>query len=132
MRSHFVVGVSGSLPMLLLQGLHVSDRHRLTPSAPLYFYLMHCQRSRRAALLAIACLGLFGSSGGAQASRYDILITGGTLVDGSGASRRPGDVAIKDGKIAAVGLLPKATATQVIDASGLVGGPRLYRRSYTR
>ena len=84
---------------------------------------MHCLRSRCAALLAIACLGLFGSSGGAQTPRYDTLITGGTLVDGSGASRRRGDVAIKDGKIAAVGLLPKATATQVIDASGLVVAP---------
>jgi N-acyl-D-amino-acid deacylase len=84
---------------------------------------MHCLRSRCAAIVVVACLGLFGSSGGAQAPRYDILLTGGTLVDGSGTPRRRGDVAIKDGRIAAAGLLPKATATQVIDVTSLVVAP---------
>jgi N-acyl-D-amino-acid deacylase len=79
--------------------------------------------SRCAAFVAVACLELFGASGRAQAPRYDILITGGTLVDGSGAARRRGDVAIKDGRIAAVGLLSKTTATQVIDVTGLVVAP---------
>ena len=34
---------------------------------------------------------------------YDLKITGGTIYDGTGAPGRFGDVAIKDGKIAAVG-----------------------------
>lgn len=34
---------------------------------------------------------------------YDVLIQNGTLVDGTGAPCRKGDIAIKDGKIAAVG-----------------------------
>ena len=33
---------------------------------------------------------------------YDILIKGGTIVDGSGAPRYTGDLAIQDGKIARI------------------------------
>ena len=84
---------------------------------------MHCLRSRCAAFVAVVCLGLFGPSGRAQAPRFDILITGGTLVDGSGAVRRRGDVGIKDGRIAAIGLFSKGTASQVIDVTGLVVAP---------
>ena len=49
---------------------------------------------------------------------FDLLITGGTLVTGAG--RRPGTVAVRDGTIAAV-LEPGASAdgTDVIDARGL-------------
>ena len=84
---------------------------------------MHCLRSRCAAFVAVICLGLFGPSGRAQAPRFDILITGGTLVDGSGAARRRGDVGIKDGRITAIGLFSKGTASQVIDVTGLVVAP---------
>jgi len=84
---------------------------------------MHCLRSRCAAFVAVACLELFATSGRAQAPRFDILIAAGTLVDGSGAARRRADVGIKDGRIAAVGLLSKTTATQVIDVTGLVVAP---------
>jgi len=84
---------------------------------------MHCLRSRCAVFVAVVCLGLFGPSGRAQAPRFDILITGGTLVDGSGAVRRRGDVGIKDGRIAAIGLFSKGTASQVIDVAGLVVAP---------
>ena len=31
---------------------------------------------------------------------YDLKITGGTIIDGTGSPARDGDVAIKDGKIA--------------------------------
>jgi N-acyl-D-amino-acid deacylase len=56
-------------------------------------------------------------------ARYDLLIAGGTIVDGSGAARVRNDVAIKDGRIAAIGRLPRSQAVQVIDASGLIVAP---------
>ena len=53
---------------------------------------------------------------------YDLKIVGGTIVDGTGKERFSGDVAIKDGKIAAVGECPEGAA-KTIDASGAVVTP---------
>jgi N-acyl-D-amino-acid deacylase len=53
---------------------------------------------------------------------YDLLIKNGTIVDGTGAPRFQGDVAIANGKIAEVGKV-KDGATRVIDADGLVVAP---------
>lgn len=56
---------------------------------------------------------------------YDVLIRGGTVVDGTGAPRFAADVAVADGRIAAVsreGIDP-ALARTVIDASGRVVTP---------
>ena len=53
---------------------------------------------------------------------YDIVIRGGSIVDGTGAGPVPGDLAIKDGKIAAVGIVDGAGA-QEIDASGCIVTP---------
>jgi N-acyl-D-amino-acid deacylase len=55
--------------------------------------------------------------------RYDILITGGKVVDGTGAPWHYADVAVRDGKIAAVGRIPREAAERVIDAKGLVVAP---------
>lgn len=49
---------------------------------------------------------------------YDYLIKGGTVVDGTGAAPFVGDVAIADGKIAAVGASIEGDAKEVIDATG--------------
>ena len=55
----------------------------------------------------------------------DILITGGTIVDGTGAAGRPGTVAVEDGRIrileAGADELPRAART--IDATGKVVAP---------
>ncbi|MBM3529097.1 MAG: D-aminoacylase [Alphaproteobacteria bacterium] len=53
---------------------------------------------------------------------YDILIKGGTLYDGAGGKGVPGDLAVADGRIAAVGRVD-GTATKVIDAAGLAVAP---------
>ena len=53
---------------------------------------------------------------------YDLLIKGGTIVDGTGKPRFAGNVAIKDGRIAAVGDVD-GDAAQVIDASGHIVAP---------
>jgi N-acyl-D-amino-acid deacylase len=59
----------------------------------------------------------------AQAPRFDVLITGAKIVDGSGAPWFYGDIGIKGDTIAAIGLLGDAAATTRIDARGLVAAP---------
>jgi len=56
-------------------------------------------------------------------ARHDILIRGGLLFDGTGAARKPGDVAIRDGRIAAVAGDIDEAAAKVIDAHGLAVAP---------
>ena len=50
--------------------------------------------------------------------RYDLLIRGGLVVDGSGAAARRADVGVSGDRIRAVGDLAAATASTVIDAAG--------------
>jgi N-acyl-D-aspartate/D-glutamate deacylase len=54
---------------------------------------------------------------------FDILIKNGLVIDGSGKTGFRADVAITNGRIAEVGLLPSAEAATVIDATGLVVAP---------
>ena len=54
---------------------------------------------------------------------YDLIIAGGSVLDGDGAPARTLDVGVRDGKIAAIGSLGAAEARQRIDASGLVVAP---------
>lgn len=53
---------------------------------------------------------------------YDLIIRNGTIVDGTGKSRFTGDVAIRNGLIAAVGTV-HGDAAEEIDASGRVVAP---------
>ena len=59
----------------------------------------------------------------AEHALYDVLITGGRVVDGSGAPWYYGDVGIRDGRIAAIGRLDGSPAAEVIDATGKVVSP---------
>jgi N-acyl-D-aspartate/D-glutamate deacylase len=53
-----------------------------------------------------------------------LLLTGGTVVDGTGAPRRGADVAISGDRIAAVDTsIPRTRARRVVDVSGLVVAP---------
>ncbi len=54
---------------------------------------------------------------------YQIVLEGGTVVDGSGAPAFLADVAIADGRIAKIGDLTGARAVERIDVSGLVVAP---------
>jgi len=54
---------------------------------------------------------------------HDLVIRGGTVVDGTGAPSRTADVAVDDGIITAVGNLESAAAQRTIDADGLLVTP---------
>src|SRR3954465_8516834 len=57
---------------------------------------------------------------------HELVIRGGTLVDGTGADARTADVAVDDGRIievAAPGELDDATAHRTVDADGLLVTP---------
>ncbi|MGH9434660.1 MAG: D-alanyl-D-alanine carboxypeptidase/D-alanyl-D-alanine endopeptidase [Terriglobia bacterium] len=54
---------------------------------------------------------------------YDVLIKNGHIIDGTGNPWYAGDVAIENGRIAAIGKLAGAKARRVIDARGLVVAP---------
>jgi N-acyl-D-amino-acid deacylase len=53
---------------------------------------------------------------------YDVIIRGGTVVDGTGAVPRTADVAVRDGLIVDVGRVD-STARRTIDADGLIVTP---------
>src|SRR5688572_15895729 len=57
------------------------------------------------------------------AQRFDLLITGGQVYDGTGNPWFYADVGIRAGRIAAIGKLSGATAARVIDAKGRVVVP---------
>ena len=54
---------------------------------------------------------------------YDLIIRNGTIVDGVGGEPYVGDVAVRDGVIAAVGSVNGSTAAREIDATGLLITP---------
>ena len=54
---------------------------------------------------------------------YDVVILNGRIVDGTGSPWYAGDLAIKDGRIAAIGRLSDAAAKEKIDARGRVVAP---------
>ena len=53
---------------------------------------------------------------------FDMVIRGGAIIDGTGAPVRPGDIAISDGRIVAVGVV-EGEARETIDADGAIVTP---------
>ena len=53
----------------------------------------------------------------------ELVVTGGTVIDGTGAARRRADVAVRDGRIVAVGEIGPGSGARTIDARGLVVTP---------
>jgi N-acyl-D-amino-acid deacylase len=72
-------------------------------------------------LLLAVCLVAAGPS--PEQVPYDLLITGARVVDGSGAPWFLADVAVREGRIAAIGRLAGSPSRRTIDASGLVLAP---------
>jgi N-acyl-D-amino-acid deacylase len=71
-------------------------------------------------LLALAAALLIGAA--PPAPRYDVVIRGGTIYDGSGGAPFTGDVAIEGDRIAAIGRV-SGTGRREIDARGLAVAP---------
>jgi len=56
-------------------------------------------------------------------ANFDIIITHGHIIDGTGSPWYEGDIGIKDGRIAAIGNLSSAPRKQTVDAHGMVVAP---------
>jgi N-acyl-D-amino-acid deacylase len=59
----------------------------------------------------------------AQSQPFDLVITHGHIIDGTGSPWYSGDLGIRDGKIAAIGNLSAAPRKRTIDAAGKVVAP---------
>ncbi len=53
---------------------------------------------------------------------FDLIVSGGTVIDGTGAAAVVADIGVRDGRIVAIGTITDS-ATEVFDASGLVVAP---------
>src|SRR3954470_16839550 len=73
-----------------------------------------------AAVIVTVCLAVQPA---AQRPRYDIVISNGRIVDGTGAPWFRGDVAIAGDRIAAVGAVGDRGGATVVDATDLVVAP---------
>ena len=78
----------------------------------------------RRMLAAVAPAILLGTGGcGDSRVEYDLVLTGGLVYDGAGTEAFVADVALEDGRIAAVGDIEVPTGVETIDLSGLVVAP---------
>ncbi|MFN7979551.1 MAG: D-aminoacylase [Vicinamibacterales bacterium] len=84
------------------------------------------RRALAALTLSVVLAWLGATSPSAQpaaAPSFDVLITGGRVVDGTGATWFLADVGVRGDRITAIGQLRDAQATTRIDARGLVVAP---------
>ena len=81
----------------------------------------------RARILLFAVLGLAQVPAPgprpAASPRFDLVIAGGRIADGSGAPARRADVGISAGRIAAIGTIAAGDGRERIDAGGLIVAP---------
>jgi N-acyl-D-amino-acid deacylase len=78
-------------------------------------------RSLFASLLSFVLV--ISASGAEPADKFDVVIKGGTVYDGTGAKGRTIDVAIRGDRILKLGTFSADQATTVIDAKGLAVAP---------
>ncbi|HET9012916.1 MAG TPA: amidohydrolase family protein, partial [Gemmatimonadaceae bacterium] len=81
--------------------------------------------SARAPFAALLLAAAASAAAAQQQPRYDLLIAGGTVIDGTGAPRYRADVAITGDRVVLVSRLaiPRSRAARVIDARGRVVAP---------
>ena len=71
----------------------------------------------------VVAWSLFAASACAPAPDYDLVLEGGLVYDGSGSEGVQADVALKNGRIVAVGDLDAPSGAEVIDVTGLAVAP---------
>jgi N-acyl-D-aspartate/D-glutamate deacylase len=74
-------------------------------------------------LVLLACGLLAGSLFGLPPQPFDIVITNGHIMDGTGSPWYSGDIGIRAGRVAAIGNLSAAPRNRTIDAHGMVVAP---------
>jgi len=74
-------------------------------------------------VLVAAIQSVWSQSPGSAAQSFDVVITNGHIIDGTGSPWYSGDIGIRDGKILAIGNLGGASRKQTIDAQGKVVAP---------
>jgi len=80
------------------------------------------RRLTLASLLIVSTLG-FAADRAAADPPFDLVITNGHIIDGTGSPWYSGDVGIRDGRIAAIGNLSDAARKRTVDAKGKVVAP---------
>jgi dihydroorotase/N-acyl-D-amino-acid deacylase len=83
----------------------------------------NAQNSSLIALVYLVTLLIASVSAASPVERFDIVITHGHIIDGTGSPWYSGDIGIRDGKIVAIGNLSEAPRTRTIDAHGKVVAP---------
>ncbi len=84
---------------------------------------MRIQQLAAAAVISSA-LSILAAAAPAPLERpFDLIITNGHIVDGTGSPWYSGDVGIRDGRVAAIGVLSGAERARTIDAKGMVVAP---------
>ncbi len=78
---------------------------------------------RLSTFLALVFFFVLPASAFAQSAPFDIVITHGRIIDGTGSPWYSGDIGIRSGKIAAIGNLTASPRTRTIDAHGQVVAP---------
>ncbi len=75
-------------------------------------------------LVIILCISAYTFSQEAgQRETFDLVITNGHIIDGTGSPWYSGDIGIREGRIAAIGILTAAPRKRTIDAKGEVVAP---------
>ena len=81
------------------------------------------RRAFFASIFTFLFLGLTVATCIAQDAPFDLVITHGRIIDGTGSPWYSGDIGIRDGRIAAIGNLANSQAKRTIDAHGMVVAP---------